>query len=471
MALNWAHDLFIYQDDLVTGYLNDEDDLLKGRQVWYQLVPAKKGGGSAVDGVDWQGLGVAVSRVLACHESAGGRVLHAMSGWRGGQQWRGIVCHVGVVWWWVGSGGLACHVGVAWWVGGGGMLGQGQKWLTCTNGLQCPGVADWQWQHVASHVRVACWGGDEWKWLACTRGQQWPAMFRLSRKKKGKKRQKTYLAALGQSPRGLKGRVWGGQTRGGSGSTGRSKVSPHACKPPEPPPFVPAPTCHPNMAHNTTAMQDGGCGQGQAGLWPNAQDMLLPSPHAPEPPEPPLFIPAPTHHPDMARNTTAMQDGGCGQGQAGLRPKCIRYAIAATLSTRVISTHPAPAHRTDMTRDTPPPLPQHSKQHPNHQPATPPPQYSTQHPTTANLPCCLNMTRNTPLTCHAASIWHARPSHHQPPCHPNTAHNTLPPTNSPPPQPNTAHQDPVNLPRCLNAACKAQPPPTPRDVNELYLQV
>jgi hypothetical protein len=58
-------------------------------------------------------------------------------------------------------------------------------------------AACWRWRRVASHVGAACWGGDKWKRLACTRGWQWPAAFRLSGKKKEKKKQKTYLAALG----------------------------------------------------------------------------------------------------------------------------------------------------------------------------------------------------------------------------------------------------------------------------------
>ncbi|KAH9051611.1 hypothetical protein EDB83DRAFT_2316743 [Lactarius deliciosus] len=51
-------------------------------------------------------------------ESAGGRVLRTMLGWRGGWWQLGLACHVEVAWW--VSGVLACHVGLARWVGGGG---------------------------------------------------------------------------------------------------------------------------------------------------------------------------------------------------------------------------------------------------------------------------------------------------------------------------------------------------------------
>ncbi|KAH8977952.1 hypothetical protein EDB86DRAFT_3091219 [Lactarius hatsudake] len=143
----------------------------------------------------------------------------------------------------------------------------------------------------------------------------------------------------------------------------------------------------------------------------------------------------------------ATQDGERGRGRAGLRPKCIRYDIAAASSMRVISNRP-PARRPDMTRDTTPPPPQHGTQHPDHQPATTPPQYGTQHPATANPPCCLNTTRNTPPTRHTASMRHARPSRHRPPHHPDTARNTPPPATDP-------HATPTRR------ATPHHPPPTP----------
>ncbi|KAH9002134.1 hypothetical protein EDB86DRAFT_2827558 [Lactarius hatsudake] len=385
------------------------------------------------------GLGVA-GRCLPCW---GGVVV----GW----QWRSCVsCWGGAVGWrWRdGSGSparkacnvqcLARHVGAAKWVGGGGVSGQdggGSRAQMACNvrpGFCVPcwgGAAGWQWRRIgagtnegssrarmacnvqgfACHVRAArrvgsgsvlavaaCWGRDEWRQLACTRRQQWPATFRP-----------------------------------------------------------------------------------------------LPSPRAREPPEPPPLVPAPTCRPDMARNTTATQDGEHGRGRAGLRPECIRYAIATASSMRVIYNCPALARRPDMTRDTPPPPPQHGSQyhgyarwrtwprtswasaqmhkisrrpdmtrdttplppqhgtqHPDHQPATTPPQYGTQHPATANPPCCLNTTHNTPPTRHATSTRHARPSRHRPPRHPDTARNTPPPATDP-------HTTPTRR------ATPRHPPPTP----------
>ncbi|KAH9006641.1 hypothetical protein EDB84DRAFT_1447605 [Lactarius hengduanensis] len=113
-----------------------------------------------------------------------------------------------------------------------------------------------------------------------------------------------------------------------------------------------------------------------------------------------------------------------------------------------------------MACDTPPLPPQHGTQHPDHQPTTMLPQYGTQHPATADLPCCLNTTRNTPPTRHAASTLHARPSHHRPPRHPNTARNTPPPADSPPPRPNTARQDPA-----MSRHVAQDPADTPRRLN------
>ncbi|KAH8999645.1 hypothetical protein EDB86DRAFT_2828261 [Lactarius hatsudake] len=102
-----------------------------------------------------------------------------------------------------------------------------------------------------------------------------------------------------------------------------------------------------------------------------------------------------------------------------------------------------------MTRDTTPPPPQHgTQQHPDHQPATTPPQYGTQHPATANPPCCLNTTRNTPPTRHATSTRHARPSRHRPPRHPDMARNTPPPATDP-------HATPTRR------TTPHHPPPTP----------
>ncbi|KAH9025880.1 hypothetical protein EDB85DRAFT_1893682 [Lactarius pseudohatsudake] len=57
--------------------------------------------------------GLAVTGSWRGGESACGGMLHAVSGWHGGQRWRGVACRVGAVWWWVGGRGLACRVGAA----------------------------------------------------------------------------------------------------------------------------------------------------------------------------------------------------------------------------------------------------------------------------------------------------------------------------------------------------------------------
>ncbi|KAH9165646.1 hypothetical protein EDB89DRAFT_1911229 [Lactarius sanguifluus] len=144
-----------------------------------------------------------------------GEVLACRVGQGGGQQ--GVACRVEATWR-VGSSGVACHIGVAVAVsraisgrhagagmsgddshaqGGsngpamfrlwycepcqGGVLGWGRVKMTrvlegTAMGLQLSGHG------IASHVRAACWGGDEWRWLrwlTCTRGRQWPATLKL----------------------------------------------------------------------------------------------------------------------------------------------------------------------------------------------------------------------------------------------------------------------------------------------------
>ncbi|KAH8976467.1 hypothetical protein EDB86DRAFT_2840634 [Lactarius hatsudake] len=382
-----------------------------------------------------------------------------------GQRGLGVLCWVGV------PGGLACRVGAAQWVGGGGMevarlhekpamssvlravLGRrsGLAVAGCRGRMEVARVRKWPATSVQGFAcrvgaarRVGSGGVLGQGRMKAAHVHEWPATSRGG--------------AAGWQWRRVGG---GGVLRAMSGwrvGAGRMEAA---------------------RVHEAAAMacyvqgESGEAGRGvevgaQAGVRP------LPSPRAREPPEPPPLVPAPTRRPDMARNTTATQDGEHGRGQAGLRPKCIRYAIAAASSTRVIYNCPAPARRPDMTRDTPPPPPQHGSQyhgyarwrtwprtswasaqmhkiscrpdmtrdttppppqhgtqHPDHQPATTPPQYGTQHPATANPPCCLNTTRNTPPTRHAASTQHARPSRHRPPRHPDTARNTLPPATDP----------------------------------------
>ncbi|KAH9162488.1 hypothetical protein EDB89DRAFT_1913217 [Lactarius sanguifluus] len=151
-------------------------------------------------------------------------MLRAVLGWRGGWWRLGLVCRVEAAWWglarrvevtWRGLGmcwvrvvlGLACHVEVAWWVGGvlvchvgsarwvgsggagwrgftfsrvlravlgwqGGLavaecrgrmeVARVHEWPATSKVLRAVlGGAGWRWWRVASHVRVACWGGDE----------------------------------------------------------------------------------------------------------------------------------------------------------------------------------------------------------------------------------------------------------------------------------------------------------------------
>ncbi|KAH8977376.1 hypothetical protein EDB86DRAFT_2837895 [Lactarius hatsudake] len=116
---------------------------------------------------------------------------------------------------------------------------------------------------IASHVGAACWGGDKWRWLrwlACTRGRQWPAA----------------LKPWGWSAWN-NGMVVREESFPGNKST--THIPTPQIKPPlnttyhilshtqtpslvdvpgplplprahELPPFVPAPTCRPDMAHN-----------------------------------------------------------------------------------------------------------------------------------------------------------------------------------------------------------------------------
>ncbi|KAH8979429.1 hypothetical protein EDB86DRAFT_2835943 [Lactarius hatsudake] len=89
-------------------------------------------------------------------ESAGGRVLCAMSGWRGGQWGLGLACRIEVAWQWWGRMEVVCflqglvhRVGVARWVGNGGVLGQdggsSRAQMACNvQGFACHVGAAWQ---------------------------------------------------------------------------------------------------------------------------------------------------------------------------------------------------------------------------------------------------------------------------------------------------------------------------------------
>ncbi|KAH9073476.1 hypothetical protein EDB83DRAFT_2312814 [Lactarius deliciosus] len=201
----------------------------KGRHNWYQLVPAKKGGGSA-DGVDgvrvvmgwqgvachvgvtwrdvarrvgvawgsvaagalhaalrqrggvlrivlrrhggsagscvtWWGLGVCWVRVAGRGESAGGGVLRAVSGWRGGWWQLGLACRVEVAWW-VGRV-LACHVGSARWVGGG---GAGWRGFAFSRVLRA--MLGWQGGLAVAECRGR---------MEVARVHEWPAMSKVLR--------------------------------------------------------------------------------------------------------------------------------------------------------------------------------------------------------------------------------------------------------------------------------------------------
>ncbi|KAH9179065.1 hypothetical protein EDB89DRAFT_1901117 [Lactarius sanguifluus] len=157
-------------------------------------------------------------------ELAGGGVLRAVSGWRGGRLRLGPACHVEGAWrvggvlacvgvgvvlglacrveaaWRVG-GVLACRVGSARWVGRWWGGGAGWRWFACMNGLQSPGSCavlgrrggfggggvarqDGGGSHAQMGCNlqglVLCWGGEVgwrwwgvgagWRWLACTNG-------------------------------------------------------------------------------------------------------------------------------------------------------------------------------------------------------------------------------------------------------------------------------------------------------------
>ncbi|KAH8980444.1 hypothetical protein EDB86DRAFT_2835335 [Lactarius hatsudake] len=403
----------------------------------------------------WRGGAWRVSgvlRVVLRRRGGSAGSWRAVLGRRAG--WRGVACRVGAAWWWVGSGGLACRVGVARWVGGGGMeVARLHEKPAMSSVLRA------MLGRRSGLVVAGCWGRME-----VVRVREWPATsVQGFACRVGAARQVGSGGVLGQGRmKAAHVHEWPAMSKVLRAVLGRrGGLAVAAC------------WRWRRVASHVGAGESGEAGRGvevgaQAGVRP------LPSPCAREPPEPPPLIPTPTRRPDMARNTTATQDGEHGRGRAGLRPKCIRYAIAVASSMQVIYNRPAPARRPNMTRDTPPPPPQHGSQyhgyarwrtwprtswasaqmhkisrcpdmtrdtmppppqhgtqHPDHQPATTPPQYGTQHPATANLPCCLNTTRNTPPTRHATSTRHARPSRHRPPRHPDTARNTPPPATDP----------------------------------------
>ncbi|KAH9177654.1 hypothetical protein EDB89DRAFT_1902271 [Lactarius sanguifluus] len=101
-------------------------------------------------------------------ELAGGGVLRAVSGWRGGRSQLGLACHVEGAWrvggvlacvgsgWrmevvrvheWAAISRVLCCVGAARWVGGGGVAGQdgggSHEWAAISRVLRRVGVARW----------------------------------------------------------------------------------------------------------------------------------------------------------------------------------------------------------------------------------------------------------------------------------------------------------------------------------------
>ncbi|KAH9014997.1 hypothetical protein EDB84DRAFT_1443609 [Lactarius hengduanensis] len=363
-------------------------------------------GGSAVTG-SWRGgawrVGMVLRNVagrrggvLACRESADGGVLRSELSGVAGQG--GVVRRRGAVWR-VGGGkalravlgrhgdGLAVEVLRAVLRRRGGLAvarcwaetnGGGERARGGGNGLQRPGVAGWRWWRAASHVGAACSGGDEWRWRACTRGDN-----------------------------GLQ----------------RSVSSPPACAPTSTP--RPASPDSPFQASLPSPLV---VKTWQMTHWDDAHLDVAGHCH-------PLVHASPPQHATPTWLATRHHRQPAMPPQHGTQDKPLLPPRARESSPLV----PAPARRPDMARDTPPPPPQHT-QHPDHQPTTTPPQYGTQHPATANSPCCLNTTRNTPPTrLNAARKAQPPPT----PTPPDTAHNTPPPANSPPPRPNTARQDPA----------------------------
>ncbi|KAH8979430.1 hypothetical protein EDB86DRAFT_2835944 [Lactarius hatsudake] len=150
----------------------------------------------------WWGVACCVG--VAWGSVAGGGVLCAVSGWRGGQWQLGLVCHVEVVW--QVGGVLACHVGsvrievvrvlqglahcvgAARWVGDGRVLGQdgggSHARMACNvQGFVCCVGAVW---------RVG--GGGMLGW-----GQQWPAMLKAS----SSSTTSSILCSHGDGPHGI----------------------------------------------------------------------------------------------------------------------------------------------------------------------------------------------------------------------------------------------------------------------------
>ncbi|KAH9004869.1 hypothetical protein EDB86DRAFT_2825269 [Lactarius hatsudake] len=157
-------------------------------------------------------------------EVSSGRALHAVLGWHSGGLavevlcavlgWHGGLAVVGC-WGRDGSGlcaqmacnvqakGLPCHVGAVRWVGGGGVLGQ-------DGGGLCPQMAcNIQGEQEKTKEHILYIGSK----VLC-------AMCVIC-----------CVLTTSEDGRGvLKGRVWGGWARGGSGSTGHCRPLVHLCK-------------------------------------------------------------------------------------------------------------------------------------------------------------------------------------------------------------------------------------------------
>ncbi|KAH9166673.1 hypothetical protein EDB89DRAFT_2128628 [Lactarius sanguifluus] len=356
---------------------------------WVGVAAAWRGLACRVE-VTWWGLGVCWVRVavsqwvvgscVPCRDgvgAGGGWALRATLRRRGGSagSWRAML----------GQRGLARRVGAARWVGSGGVSGQdggvSHARMACNvQGFACRvGVAGWWWRHVASHVRGGVLGQGR---MEAARVHEGTAMA-------------CNVEVMGE-----------GLEKGGSGEAGRGEeVGAQA------------------GVRWRDVVSSGGliCGVG----------MPLPSPRAHEPLP---FVPAPTHCPDMARNTPPPPTRRPNMACKTFDP-IYKISHSCTRATSILPRHPATAN---------PPRHPNTNANPLH-PAPPPPTHLAD-PT---------WHAKTPPTRYAASTWHTRPSCHRPPHHPDTARKTLPPTDSPPPRPNT-RQDPATSPQH-----DAQDPATP----------
>ncbi|KAH8990949.1 hypothetical protein EDB83DRAFT_2325458 [Lactarius deliciosus] len=377
-----------------------------------------------VAGRQWQGLGVAVSRHVAgccapCWGSVEVRGVACRIGDMAGRWWRGLgvtggmgvsdggaLCavlgqrggglaievlramlgrHSGLAvagcWGRDRSGscarmacnvqGLARRVGVARWVGSGGISGHdgggSRAQMACNvQGLACHvGAAQ---QVGGGSVLRAMLGQGQMAAAHVHEGAAMAVTFRLSGKKKRKKKNRKHIMLHWDKAQGLKGRVWRGRTRGGSGRTGRSK------------------DCILVLGY---IMSSGGliCGVGIFLMFFSYHHAVIP------------------HGPSPLRKIEDMAEDELAFGAMHKICHCRPLVHASHLGHLHSS---PPQHAAPTWRTWPTSLASHATltwlatprhRHPNiarNTPTTAPPQYGTQHPTTANPtdpPCRLNAAR------------------------------------------------------------------------------